>query len=83
MLNGVYLFIGGRLGTPARWGAAGFAARPWSKTFPPGALAVNVAGSFIIGLFTGLNAVLSLVPCLGAVWPSHLPALCLNSTKGN
>ena len=55
MLNAVWLFLGGGLGTLARWGASGFIARHWGETFPLGTLVVNVTGSFIIGLFAALT----------------------------
>jgi len=55
MLNAAFLFVGGGRGTLARWGASGFVAQHWVKTFPFGTLVVNVSGSFIIGLFAGLT----------------------------
>src|SRR5438477_5226707 len=55
MLNPIWLFLGGGLGTLARWGASGFIARHWGETFPIGTLVVNVTGSFIIGLFAALT----------------------------
>ncbi len=55
MLNAVLLFIGGGLGTLARWGLSLFVARHWGETFPLGTLVINVTGSFVIGLFAGLT----------------------------
>lgn len=55
MLNAVLIFIGGGLGSLARWGASGFVARHWGETFPFGTLVVNVTGSFIIGVFGALT----------------------------
>jgi CrcB protein len=55
MLNAMFIFVGGGLGTLARWGASGFVARHWGETFPFGTLAVNVTGSFVIGLFATLT----------------------------
>lgn len=55
MLNGMIIFMGGGLGSLARWLASGYVARHWGETFPLGTLFVNVTGSFLIGLFAGLT----------------------------
>jgi CrcB protein len=55
MLNALWIFIGGGLGTLGRWGLSGFVARNWGETFPLGTLVINITGSFIIGLFAGLT----------------------------
>jgi CrcB protein len=55
MLNALGIFVGGGLGTLARWGASGLIARYWGETFPLGTLVVNVSGSFAIGLFVALT----------------------------
>jgi len=55
MMNALWLFIGGGLGTLARWGLSGFVARNWGETFPLGTLVINVTGSFVIGFFAGLT----------------------------
>src|SRR5437870_4570567 len=55
MLNALWIFAGGGLGTLARWGTSGFIANRFGQTFPWGTLAVNVTGSFIIGLFATLT----------------------------
>ncbi len=55
MLNALWIFVGGGLGTLARWGASGLIANRLGQTFPWGTLAVNVSGSFIIGLFATLT----------------------------
>lgn len=55
MLNALLIFVGGGLGTLARWGLSGLVARHWGETFPLGTLIVNVTGSFIIGLFATLT----------------------------
>jgi CrcB protein len=51
MLNAVWIFIGGGLGSLARWGLSGWIANTVGQTFPWGTLVVNVTGSFVIGLF--------------------------------
>jgi fluoride exporter len=55
MMNGLIIFIGGGLGSLARWGASGFIAEKFGQTFPWGTLVVNVTGSFVIGLFATLT----------------------------
>lgn len=55
MLNGLWIFVGSGLGGLARWGASGWIANRFGETFPWGTLAVNVTGSFLIGLFATLT----------------------------
>ena len=55
MLNAFWIFLGGGLGTLARWGASGFIANRFGETFPWGTLVVNVSGSFVVGLFAALT----------------------------
>ena len=51
MWNALWIFVGGGLGSLARWGASGFVAHRFGETLPWGTLTVNVTGLFIIGLF--------------------------------
>jgi CrcB protein len=55
MWNGVLVFLGGGLGSLARWWASGLMARLAGETFPLGTLFVNVTGSFAIGFFGTLT----------------------------
>jgi CrcB protein len=55
MLNGLLIFVGGGLGSVARWWASGFVADKFGETFPWGTMIVNVTGSFLIGLFATLT----------------------------
>ncbi len=55
MWNALWIFIGGGLGSLARWGCSGLVARTVGETFPWGTLIVNVSGCFVIGLFNTLT----------------------------
>jgi len=55
MANALWIFVGGGLGSLARWWASGFIAQRFGETFPWGTLLVNVSGSFVIGLFAALT----------------------------
>jgi CrcB protein len=52
----VWIFIGGGLGTLARFAASGLVARIVGETFPWGTIVVNVSGSFLIGVVATLAA---------------------------
>lgn len=47
--------LGGALGTVARYWTAGVIANAFGQTFPWDTLIINVAGSFVIGLFGALS----------------------------
>lgn len=51
----VWIFLGGGLGSIARFAGSGYVARHFGETFPWGTLVVNVTGSFIIGFFATLT----------------------------
>lgn len=51
-----WIFIGGGLGSMARFAFSGLIARQFGETFPWGTLLVNVSGSFLIGLFATLTS---------------------------
>ena len=51
MWNALCIFVGGGLGSLARWWFSGWIANTIGQTFPWGTLVVNITGSFIIGLF--------------------------------
>lgn len=55
MTNALWIFLGSGLGGLARWAASSWIADRWGQTFPWGTLAVNVTGSFAIGLFATLT----------------------------
>jgi len=54
MLNWLWVFLGGGLGSLARYGLSGLVDRRF-ETFPWGTLLVNLTGSFAIGLFATLT----------------------------
>lgn len=51
----IWIFLGGGLGSIARFAGSGFIARQFGETFPWGTLLVNVTGSFFIGFFATLT----------------------------
>jgi len=55
MWNALWIFVGGGLGSVARWAVSGWVANTFGQTFPWGTLIVNVTGSFVIGLFASLS----------------------------
>jgi len=54
-MTALWIFLGGGLGSLARWGVSGLIAGKTGETFPWGTLVVNVTGSFVIGLFATLT----------------------------
>ena len=54
-MNALYIFVGGGLGSLARWGVSGLVASKMGEAFPWGTIIVNVSGSFVIGLFAALT----------------------------
>ena len=58
-MNLAYLWVafGGALGSVGRFWLGGLIAERSGHTFPLGTLAINVTGSFLIGLFASLNDV--------------------------
>ena len=56
MWNAFWVFVGGGLGSLARYGISGLAAhQTWGERFPWGTLIVNVSGSLAIGFFATLT----------------------------
>ena len=55
MWNALWIFVGGGLGSLARWGVSGWIANTIGETFPWGTLLVNISGSFVIGLFASVT----------------------------
>ncbi|MBM3876447.1 MAG: fluoride efflux transporter CrcB [Verrucomicrobia bacterium] len=51
----LWVFIGGGLGSLARWGVSAWMARQFGLGFPLGTLFVNATGSFFIGLVAALT----------------------------
>jgi CrcB protein len=52
----LWVALGGALGSVSRYWLGGIVATKIGSTFPFGTLAVNVTGSFLIGLFAAMNA---------------------------
>jgi len=51
----LWVALGGALGSVSRYWLGGVIADKFGATFPLGTLAINVTGSFLIGLFAALN----------------------------
>ena len=51
----LWIGVGSALGGMARYGLSGWVAHHFGETFPWGTLIVNVAGSFVIGVFATLT----------------------------
>ncbi len=54
MLAYLWVAIGGALGSVARFWVNGFISEKYGATFPWGTLAINVTGSFVIGIIGAL-----------------------------
>lgn len=52
-LKSVIIFVGAGIGANARYWFGGWVADRWGTTFPWGTFAVNMTGSFIIGVILG------------------------------
>ena len=52
----LWIFIGGGLGSIARYAASGVVAKWWGETFPWGTIIINITGSMLIGFFAALTA---------------------------
>jgi CrcB protein len=57
-MNIAYLWValGGALGSVARFWVNGLVAEKFGATFPWGTLAINITGSFVIGIFGALTS---------------------------
>ena len=51
----LWIALGGALGSMARYGCSGLAARWFGESFPWGTLIINVLGSLVIGFFATLT----------------------------
>ena len=56
MMNYLVVFVGGGIGSVARFVVATWIGQRWGRSFPLGTFAVNVFGSFLIGLLMTLMA---------------------------
>ena len=56
MMNVLVIGIGGFVGAVARYGIAVWIGQRWGRSFPLGTFAINVSGSFLIGLLMTLMA---------------------------
>jgi fluoride exporter len=54
-MSAFWIFLGGGLGSLARWGLSGWVATQFGQTFPWGTFLVNVSGSFLIGIIAAVT----------------------------
>lgn len=66
MINVLLIAAGGAIGAVLRYGVSGVAYRLFGETFPWGTLAVNVLGSFLLGLLWALSERMLFSPRLTA-----------------
>jgi CrcB protein len=52
----LWIFIGGGLGSIARFAGSGLVAHWFGETFPWGTMIVNITGSFVIGFFAAITS---------------------------
>ena len=62
MIKILYVMLGGALGSLARYSVSGWVFRFYQGTFPLGTMAVNLAGSFLIGFLWGFWEARNLSP---------------------
>lgn len=55
MNNFILIALGGALGSVSRWGCQRWIYQLYPHPFPFGTFAVNIVGSFLIGLFYGIS----------------------------
>ena len=62
-MNYLWIALGAVAGATARYALSGYIARAFSSSFPYGTLVVNLSGSFLLGVVTGLalSAVAALI----------------------
>jgi len=58
----IYILLGGAIGTYLRYAVSGFSYKLFDWIFPVGTLAVNLIGSFFIGLLWGIFESTNLSP---------------------
>ena len=56
MMNYIVVFVGGGIGSVARFVLATWIGQRWGRGFPLGTFVINVTGSFLIGLLMTLMA---------------------------
>jgi CrcB protein len=56
MMNYVVVFLGGGIGSVARFLVATWIGQRWGRSFPLGTFTVNISGSFLIGFLMTLMA---------------------------